>query len=315
MAKAKAAFYWAASCGGCEISVLEIGEEILDVIEEVEIAFWPCIADFKYEDVQEMEENEIDVCLFNGAVRSEENLEVARLLREKAKVLISYGACSYMGGIPALANLYPKKELVELNYFDLPSVDNPERIVPETEVSVEEGELELPELFEKVYKLDDLVEVDYYIPGCPAVPESTAAAIEAVIAGDLPEAGAVVGAGKEALCEDCERERREKELEQFYRPQEIEPDPDECLLDQGVLCMGPATRTGCGAQCVEANQPCRGCYGPPEGVTDQGLKMLSALGSVIVGNEKEEAEQIVDQIVDPAGTFYRFGTSASLFRK
>ena len=315
MAKAKAAFYWAASCGGCEISILEIGLKILDVIEHVEIAFWPCIADFKYDDVWAMQDDEIDVCFFNGAIRSEENLEIARLLRDKSKIMIAYGACSQAGGIPSLANFYPLKDLLELNYSGQPSVNNPENIRPQTKTEVDEGELELPDMLDQVYKLDDMVEVDYYVPGCPAVPESTMAALEAIVAGELPEKGSVIGTLRESVCEDCDRERKEKMIKEFHRPQDIEPDPEECLLDQGIVCMGPATRAGCGAQCLTANQPCRGCYGKPEGIKDQGLKMLSLLGSAISADSREEAEEIIEQIADPAGTFYRFGTSSSILSR
>ncbi len=313
--KAKAAFYWAASCGGCEVSMLEIGMKILDVVEHIEIAFWPCIADFKYDDVREMETDEIDVCFFNGAIRNEENLEIARLLRDKSKIMIAYGACSYTGGIPSLANFYSREELLDLNYQEQPSVNNPDDVRPQVETKVDQGELELPDMFEEVYKLEDVVEVDYSVPGCPAVPESTMEALNAIVEGELPEKGSVIGAQRKSVCDECDRERREELLEEFYRPQEIEPDPDECLLDQGIVCMGPATRAGCGAQCPEANQPCRGCYGPTEDVEDQGLKMLSVLSSVIDAEEREEAERIIDQIADPAGTFYRFGTSDSILTR
>ncbi|MFP4687310.1 MAG: oxidoreductase [bacterium] len=286
MAKAKAAFFWAASCGGCEISMLEIGTKILDVIEHVDIVFWPCIADFKFDDVRDMKDDEIDVCFFNGAIRNSENLEIARLLREKSKIMIAYGACAQTGGIPSLANFYPRQDLLDLNYSEQPSVNNPDNIRPQTKTEVKEGELELPEFFEQAYKLDDLVEVDYYVPGCPAIPESTMEVLTAIVEGNLPEKGSVVGARRESLCDECDRERREKMITEFHRPQDIEPDPEECLLDQGIICMGPATRSGCGAQCLQANQPCRGCYGSPEGVADQGLKMLSVLGSAIKSNSR-----------------------------
>jgi F420-non-reducing hydrogenase small subunit len=61
--------------------------------------------------------------------------------------------------------------------------------------------------------------------------------------------------------------------------------------------------------------PCRGCYGPPEGVLDQGAKMCSALASIIEANDLKEIEKIIDGIVDPAGTFYRFGLPASTLRR
>jgi F420-non-reducing hydrogenase small subunit len=311
MDKAKAAFYWASSCGGCEISILEVGAKILDVIAAVDIVFWPCIADFKYADVEAMPDGSIDVCFFNGAIRNEENLHIARLLRRKSKYLIAYGSCAHTGGIPSLANYYSNKDLQDRIYDETPSTINPERTRPLTRIPVPEGELTLPAMFERAYKLDDLVPVDYYVPGCPAVPESTLAVFTAILTGNLPAAGSVVGIKAKSVCDECSRERKEKMIKRFFRPQEIIPDPKECLLDQGLICMGPATQAGCGGQCTSANQGCRGCYGAPAGVEDQGLKMVSVLGSIVDAEDPAEAKKIIDQIVDPAGTFYRFATAAS----
>jgi len=103
--KLKFAFYWAASCGGCEIAVLDIDEKILDVVQIADIVFWPVAMDIKYKDVENMPDKYIDVCFFNGAIRTEEQEHMAKLLRQKSKILIAYGACSHLGGIPGLANL------------------------------------------------------------------------------------------------------------------------------------------------------------------------------------------------------------------
>lgn len=310
MAKAKAGFYWASSCGGCDIAVLELGTAILDVLQHVEIVFWPCIADFKYADVEAMADGEMDVCLFNGAIRNAENLHVARLLRKKTKVMVAYGACAHTGGIPSLANFYTRESLLARVYDETPSTVNPEKTRPQMKTVVAEGTLTLPDMFERVYKLDDLVKVDYYVPGCPAVPETTAALFNALLAGRLPPAGTVLR-GEKTVCDECRRTRREKRLTRFYRPQELIPTPDECLLDQGLICTGPATAAGCGAQCPTANQGCRGCYGAPAGVEDQGLKMVAVLGSMVAAEDAAAAQAIMDQVVDPAGTFYRFAAAAS----
>ncbi len=99
------AMYWASSCGGCEISTLNIGENILAVDAVFDLAFFPCIADFKVKDVEGYPDGYIDVCLFNGAIRNSENEEMAQLLRQKSKVLVAFGSCAYEGCIPALSNL------------------------------------------------------------------------------------------------------------------------------------------------------------------------------------------------------------------
>ena len=169
--KLKIAFYWAASCGGCEIAVLDIDEKILDVADIADILFWPVAIDTKYNDVEAMEDNFIDVCFFNGAIRTEEQEQLAFLLRKKSKVLVAFGACSVHGGIPGLANIANRKEVFDVAYIDNPSTENKEKKVPRTKVKVKEGELSLPEFFDTVKSLDQTVDVDYYLHGCPPTPD------------------------------------------------------------------------------------------------------------------------------------------------
>jgi F420-non-reducing hydrogenase small subunit len=317
MAKPKLALYWAASCGGCEIAVLDIHEKILDVDAAFDIVFWPAAMDFKYDSVRAMEDRSIDLCLFNGSIRNSENAELARLMRRKSKTLVAFGSCALEGGIPGLANLTTRDGIWGYVYKESPStVSGNGGIFPQTHSTMPEGTIEIPEMWDTVKSLDQVVDVDYYIPGCPPQPNQIWAVIELILSGKpLPPAGAVLGAGDKTCCEECPRERQERKLKKFYRPFEIEPDPSTCLLDQGIVCMGPATRSGCGALCTRANVPCRGCYGPPPNAPDQGAKMLSALGSIIDSHDPQEIESILDQIVDPMGTFYRFSLAHSILRR
>jgi len=151
--KMQLAFYWAASCGGCEIAVLDIDEKILDVVAAVDILFWPVAMDFKYKDVEAMKDNHIDVCFFNGAIRTSEQEYIANLLRKKSKVLVAFGACACNGGIPGLANIADRAEVFNVAYLDNPSTDNPKKITPKTSVKVKEGNLTLPEFYDTVKTL------------------------------------------------------------------------------------------------------------------------------------------------------------------
>ncbi len=120
-AKKKVAMFWAASCGGCDISLLEIGARILDLIKIADVVFWPVAVDFKYEDVRNYPDGYIDYCFFNGAIRNSEQEEVARMLRQKSKTLIAYGECAIDGGIPSLANLASTAEIFDRSYHSSPS--------------------------------------------------------------------------------------------------------------------------------------------------------------------------------------------------
>jgi len=326
--KPKLGMYWAASCGGCEIATLNIGDKILIVDEVFDLAFFPCIADFKVQDVKNYPDGYIDVCLFNGAIRNSENEEMSHLLRQKSKVLVAFGSCAYEGCIPALSNLTTKEATFNAVYFDNPSIDNLPGTIPQVSTQVPEGELTLPTFFDTVKSLDQVVPVDYYIPGCPPEPEQIWAVLEVVVnallnGAPLPPAGSIVGAGKVAVCEECLLEKNVKSISHFYRPYDIIPQSGLCLLEQGIVCMGPATRSGCGALCPKVGMGCRGCYGPLDGVVDQGAKMLSAIASIVdVGaageDEVEMAHKIdavMDTLADPAGTFYRFSMAHSLLHR
>jgi F420-non-reducing hydrogenase small subunit len=321
MAKPKLALYWASSCGGCEIAVVDIEKKILDVADFFDIVLWPCVMDFKYKDVEALPDGDITLCLFNGAIRTSENEYMAKLLRAKSKVLVAFGSCANDGCIPALANFFDKNSIFEYVYKDSPSLEESSRgVYPVTKTEMPEGEIEIPEFWNTVKTLNQVVDVDYYIPGCPPQSIQIINAVSAVIdilanGKPLPPKGTFLGAGDKTCCDECQRERKEKKIKKFYRPQEIIPDPDECLLDQGILCLGPATRSGCEALCPKANMGCRGCYGPPENVLDQGAKMVSALSSVVDATDPAEAKKILETIADPLGTFYRFSMAASIFRR
>lgn len=320
MPKPKLAIYWAASCGGCDISILDIEDKILQVAEFFDVVFWPCAMDFKYDDIRKMDDKSITLTLFNGAIRSSENFEIAKLLRQKSVLLCAFGSCATEGGIPSLANLYDKDGIMEYAYKQAPSMDNPQGIMPRTEVEVPEGKLTIPTLWNTVRSLHQVVDVDYIMPGCPPQSEQIAAVIEAVIDiiqnnKDLPPKGTVLGANEKSCCDECPRERNVKKIRKFIRPFEIVTDPKVCLLEQGIVCMGPATRSGCGAKCVAVGVPCRGCYGLPTNVRDQGAKMASALASVIDSTDADEIERIIDTIADPVGTFYRFSLADSMLRR
>jgi len=315
MEKLKIAGCWASSCGGCEIATLEIGDNVLKLAEVADIVFWPALVDFKYHDVEQMADNSIDVCLFNGAIQNSEQEHIAKLLRAKSKIMVAYGSCAYEGCIPSLANMTNREGIFSRAYIETPSTDNPNRTFPQTSYQVPEGELTLPQFYDTVKSLAQTVEVDYFVPGCPPVGKQTWAVLEAIVQGDLPPRGSVVGAGTRALCEECPKTREEKKVKAFYRPYEIIPDPEKCLLEQGLLCAGIATREGCGALCPRANMPCTGCYGPPEGVIDQGAKFLSAVASIIDSNDPDEITNIIDSIRDPVGTFYRYSLANSILRR
>ena len=316
-AKPKVAFYWCASCGGCEETVVDLAEDILGVVEKVDIVLWPVAMDFKYKDVQAMPDKSIVATFLNGAIRSTEQEEMARLLRRKSQFLIAYGSCAHLGGIPALANQFSREQILKFNYEDAPSVVNEQKTRPQLSFQDNGRNPHLPELHNVVRSLDQVVDVDFYIPGCPPTPNLTKATVTELLSGNLPPKGSVL-APDTALCDECERKASKPadiSYVEFKRPHQKLIDPTKCMLAQGVVCMGPATRSGCGAQCTSGNMPCTGCFGPTSRVRDQGAKMLSSLCSNIEAKEVPGIVKTLEGIPDPVGTFYRYGLAKSLLRR
>lgn len=315
--KPKVAFYWCASCGGCEEAVVDLAEGILDVVGAVDIVFWPVALDFKVEDVAAMKDGSITVSFINGAVRLSEQEEMAHLLRRKSQFVIAFGSCSHMGGIPGLANLWDKESIFRYYYRDGPTVRGQDGGEPVMKVKVPEGTLELPGFWDTVKSLDQVIKVDYYLPGCPPTPKLLAGAVQALLNGKLPPPGSVL-AGTRALCHECELNKTKPEkllLKELKRVHEVEVDPKTCLLAQGVLCLGPVTRGGCEALCMKGNMPCTGCFGPTDEVRDYGAKGLAYLTSIIDFNEEADIARVLEKVPDPVGLFYRYSLPHSMVRR
>jgi F420-non-reducing hydrogenase small subunit len=317
MAKPKVAFYWCASCGGCEETIVDLAEDLLKVVDAVDIALWPVALDYKLKDVQAWKEGEVAVAFINGAVRLSEQEKWVKLLRQKCSMVVAFGSCAHMGGIPGLANATSKQEIFANKYHRSPTIDNPDGIVPQESHKENGYDLELPKFWKDVKTLDQVIDVDYYLPGCPPPFETVATAINAILEGKLPPKGSVL-APEKALCQSCARNETKPEeltITEFKRLATSTPDPEKCFLAEGFLCMGPATRSGCGERCINGNMPCRGCFGPTPDVLDSGLKMLSAVASRGTADTEDEASKFASSLADPIGTFYRFNLPSSILRQ
>ncbi len=297
----KVAVYWTGGCGGCDVSFLELGPKLLDVLSQVEVVFWPALVDTKRQDLEALPGKAIDLALINGTLRTQENVEMVEVLRSKSRYVVAFGACAHLGGVPGLANLKSREELlVEVfggGFRPTPPPGGP-------------SEHALPELLPQTLPLAGAIPVDYVVPGCPPPPALIADLFERALAGDLPPAGHVFGKDK-AVCEECPRKKEDRKLDKIVRPHELQPDGERCLLDQGMICMGPVTRGGCEAACPKAAMPCTGCLGPTPKAGDPVLAMISALASLVRAGEEGEAafsaeDKVLDSLADPLGTLAKY---------
>ncbi len=313
MNKPKIALYWCSSCGGCEESIIDLGEDLLKLAQSAEIIFWPAAMDARFSDLEALADGSILASLINGAIQQEDHISMARLLRKKSRYVIANGSCAHIGGVIGLANLHRPEEVLQRAYIDAETVANPLRTIPGSQPS---SGAPLPRLLNRVRTLDQVIEVDYYIPGCPPPSELVEKAIFSLLENKLPPKGSILSENR-ALCHSCPRQDSLPErlsVQRFKRIHETLWNPLQCFLDQGIICLGPSTRGGCRSRCISANMPCRGCLGPLDGVRDQGAKSISFIASLIDETDPEKIVEIVSGIADPAGLFYRYSLAASLIR-
>lgn len=315
--KSKVAIYWLGACAGCDEAIVDLNEEILTLTELIDIVLWPVAMDFKFDHICSMEDKEIGLSIISGSVRNSDHQEMAELLRKKSQLVLALGTCACFGGSPGLANFTSKEDIFNWVYRDAPTVVNPDKTLPQKETGSDGKILTLPDFFEHVYTLDQIIDVDYYLPGCPPPPDLITHVMNAVLSGDLPPKGSTL-APRKALCDTCPRNKRKPsrmEIRKIRRIHEVDADPDACFLAEGIICLGPATRAGCGESCIRINVPCRGCFGPVPSVVGSGPKFLSTLTSLITVEKDEDIEEAIDSIDDPAGYLYRFTQPSSILGK
>ena len=159
-----------AGCFGCHMSLLDIDERILQLIELVEFNKSPI-------DAIKTFTKQCDIGLIEGGCCNSENIHVLKEFGKKCKILVSVGECAIMGGLPALRNGIPVKECLEEAYLNGPTVaNNTEKILPNDD--------ELPMILNKVYPCHEVVKIDYHLPGCPPSADLIWEALVALVTGN-----------------------------------------------------------------------------------------------------------------------------------
>ena len=454
--KVKVAFMQLSSCWGCHQSLID-AEDFLEIVPLIDIVYWPAVVDFKHDSLKNRKDKEIAVGFIEGMIRTHEDLENTKLIREKCAYVIAFGTCACFGNIPGLANLYTKEDLLDRKYN-----------TAETIVTGGMPKENVPDIEESVVLVSDVIDVDFFIPGCPPISEQITAFVKYLYSYATAPApskdsvcvkcalkgkdcllnkgklcfGSITGAGvdenytakglpslgtggptpnpskdesellakmlieknnfdeveinnvveflilflklssfsyiyapsdplqklytinprddpietvvikqngleglglnvalpdmpqiskeiiwlalyilknktdfqfkQQTVCATCKRKKEDKTISTLKRDHEGIKDPDACLLEQGYICLGIATKAGCGCLCPNVGAPCLGCYGKAANIVDPGAKMISAIASI---STELSIDKILEKVVDPAGVFYRFTLPASTLRK
>lgn len=314
----KIAMYKCASCWGCEDASYSFIKNNKTIFEKVEILFWPLLKDFRKEELEKIKDGEITFTFISGAIVLPEQEENVKILRKKSKFIIAFGTCAHLGGVLGLLNICADTK-------------EKERFIPSQ-----------TRFCKNASSLDEVIKVDYYIPGCAPTKDVLEKVFSSLFSEKLPPGGKIFADNK-ALCYECPLNETKpmegvkvRSLKQYYDPREI--DPGKCFLLQGIICLGPVTRGGCGASCIKGeikltsfpklllsrvmslnpkgNIPCSGCFGFMDKINDFGASALSYLASIIDSNNEEEIKQILDKgIINPMGLLYMYSLSKSILFK
>ncbi len=297
----KVAEEWLNICGGCEVSILDIGEPFLDLLPSLDFVHIPVLMDHKYfgqtGEGTELEIPEADVGIISGGVRNEKEKHVAEEMRKKCGTLIALGACACNGGIPAMANMFTLQDFYDKIYKDSVTTE-----------SAETPNENLPPLLDSVLAVDEVVDVDVYIPGCPTNPSLIVEALTCLLEGKP------FVLSEKSVCDECPVKREKKAaggvLNRPLKPLDVKTgEPWEntlCYMEQGYLCVGPVTRAGCATEdidgakvprCIKGHMPCRGCFGPIRKGANPLVDMMTALSSIGL-----DAKQVLDR----RATFNRY---------
>ena len=273
---------WLNACSGCEISILNIGDPLLDILPHLNFVHITPLIDHKLfgqlGEKTEMDVPEAVVGIVTGGVRTDEQKHELQEIRKKTKFLIALGTCACHGGIPAQANMFKNEDVFEKVFRQSPSTDP----------SPDPEDPSVPKWTPTCAAVDEVVKVDISIPGCPPHPDWIVEAITALLEGktawSLPE---------RSVCDTCPVIREKKSgggpVKRWLQNMEFNPeeglDKMRCFNEVGFLCNGPVTLAGCAGKagvprCVQARTPCRGCFGPIRKGAQPMVDMMGALSSV-----------------------------------
>ena len=320
--KPKVAFYWCASCGGCEEAVVDLAEDILDVVAAVDIVFWPVALDFKYKR-RRGDARRVHRCHLaqrrhphhraggDGppAAPQEPVPDRLRLLRPSA------------AAFPAWPTSSPREQILQLRLRGSAHHRSTKpKTRPQTAVQGQRPRrCTLPELHNVVRALDQVVEVDYYLPGCPPTPKLTKAAVAALLEGKLPPKGTRAGARHRAVRASARARTPSPtnlSFTAFKRPHQVLIDPEQVPAGAGRGLHGPGHARRLRGRCASAATcPAPAASAPPPACATRAQRSCPRSAPTSPPRRKRRSTTVLAGIPDPVGTFYRYGLAKSLLRR
>lgn len=214
------------SCEGCQFSLLDLGDKFLSLLKSFDLV------QFRLMEEKIFQTPKMDICFVEGSVVTRENKKQVREIRKRTKILVALGNCASMGGIHQIKNYHEPGRLIKETYFHSDEIDNSD-----------------------ILDLDQLVKIDYIVPGCPVNNHEFLKLIFSLLRKidfQIPP---------KPVCQECQAAGY------------------QCVLLEGEPCLGPIILAGCQAICLKSKMPCQGCRGLFSGAQVKNhLNHLKSLG-------------------------------------
>ena len=309
-AKPKVAFYWCASCGGCEEAVVDLAEKVIDVAAAVDIVFWPVALDFKRKDVEALPDGAIAATFLNGAIRTTEHEEMAHLLRRKSQVLDRLrrlrGARRHPGPREPVG---PRERSCTRSTATRPAPTTRPACCPERRHRADGHEVELPGFYDTVRSLDQVVEVDYTIPGCPPTPELLADAVTALLNGHAAAEGRGARARHRALRElpaQAQQARPALDPRLQAAARGASSTRSSACSRRGSCAWARPRGAAAAAAASRGTCPAPGASGRPAACGTAAPRRSRGSSRCSRPRTTRTSAKAIESIPDPVGTFYRY---------
>ncbi|MEI7892273.1 MAG: hypothetical protein WCI05_04250 [Myxococcales bacterium] len=283
---------WLSDCGGCHIAIVDIHERILELLGAIELQRCPVLTDIKgYPDA--------DLGLVSGAIRTEHDRHSAEAMRKSCKRIIAFGTCAVYGGVPGAGIVHTREQILDVAYGHNPTTEG--HTLPGDGVD---------SLEKLVTPIDEVIEVDLYLPGCPPHPAFIFDALLAVIEGRPPKAK------DETVCARCHRRMERTEVSHVRANHDGIANRTQCFLSQGYVCLGSVTLDRCMAPCPNNGVVCTGCAGPTMQVlTEPNRDIRTEVGDRMAALTKIPRKEVIESIERAAKTHYAYAMASEMIGK
>ncbi len=284
---------WLSVCGGCHVALVDLHEKIVDVMKVIEIQRSPLLTDEKgYPPAQ--------IGLISGSVRTDHDREVALKMRASCDKIIAFGTCAVYGGIPGAALAHTADDIINRVYLNNPSTDSSAGIIPNRLV---------PEMDPKITPLDEVIDVDLYLAGCPPHAAYIFDAMMSLVNNRDPRAK------EESVCAKCKRTMKKSDVSQIKSVMDGMPDEDTCFLSQGYICLGSVTLNRCAAPCPQNGVVCTGCNGPmPQILTEPNRDIRTEVAARMAALTQIPPGDVVKEIEKSAKSYYAYAMASGMIR-